>query len=56
MQEGQTKLDRKYLSVTRSNDGLIIDDWFDKVQLMQSGDSLFGYHYLKIDDLAQGEY
>lgn len=44
------------MSMVRFNKSMLIDDYFDKIQLLHSGDEQTGYHYIKIDDLQQGEY
>jgi hypothetical protein len=47
----QTKLERKWLSLTFWQNGILIEDWFDKVQLHRSGDEKTGYNYLEVCDL-----
>lgn len=44
------------MGLTYSQNGMMIEDWFDKIQLNHNGDEHTGYYYIQIDDLAQGDY
>ena len=45
------KLDRKWLSIIRKNNGAIVEDWFNNVKLVHCGDDKMGYHKITVDSL-----
>ena len=51
MRQGETTLKRKWFSLTREVEYLVIDDWFDQVKLEHHGDPNSGYHTIKVDGL-----
>lgn len=50
------KLDRRQVSLIRSSNGVILEDWFDKLALERLGDNETGYHIIKCHCLDQGDY
>lgn len=40
----------------RTNNGVIIEDWFDNIKLEHCGDAKMGYHKISVGALQQGTY
>lgn len=56
LREGETELKRKWFGLIWKNNGVIVEDWFNKLQLVHHGDEATGYNSLKVEGLQAGEY
>lgn len=56
LRRNEASLRREWFSLVRFIDGNVIENCFDKVQLVRNGDAESGYHSIKLDGLAQGLY
>jgi hypothetical protein len=56
LRKDYNQLERKWFSVIRSNNAVIVEDWFDAAILEHFGDEDSGYHTFRIPGLQQGSY
>jgi hypothetical protein len=50
------ELERRWFSIIRGNNEIIVEEWFNKVELNHYGDENTGYHTFKVKDLQAGKY
>lgn len=49
-------LDRQQVTLVRSKQGIIIEDWFNKIKVVRKQNANSHYFMLLVEDLEVGEY